>query len=708
MSETKVRIPIAPGKEIEIATGKLANLANGSCTIRMGDTVVMAACCSGDPRKGQDFFPLQVDYREKYSAAGRFPGGYIKREGRPSDKEILTCRMTDRPIRPLFPEGFFDEVQVYGLLLAADGVNEPDTLFMLGASAALCLSDLPFQGPIGAVRVGRIDGKFIANPTQEEIAKSDLELVYAGLPDKVIMIEGECKQLPDQVLKDAMTFANEIVKVQVAAQVELAKNGGRAKKTPAIHMVDEKLLAAITAFCGSRLEEAALINGKEARVKALDVLLKGALAELPAKFPEMNATDFEIDVKRGFDELVQKIVRKAIVERNYRPDGRGITDLRPISCEVGVLPVVHGTGLFARGETQALVITTLGGPKDTQDSDGITGGSTSKKFYLHYNFPNYSVGEVGRVSGPGRREIGHGNLAERSVAQVIPADFPYTIRCVSEIMASNGSTSMASVCGAILALMDAGVPITSPVAGISCGLVIEDGKELILTDIIGAEDHFGDMDFKICGSKVGITGFQLDLKLPGIPLDTLFRAMDQNKVAREKILGFITDCLPAPRPEVSPNAPQMTIVHINPEKIGALIGTGGKNIKEITESTGAQIDIEDDGSVSILAKDKKVMDEVKRKIDFYTAEAEIDKIYRGVVKTVRDFGAFVEILPGQDGLLHISEMANYRVNQVSDICKEGDKITVKVIDIDRTGRIRLSRKAALEDLDKEGKTEKKD
>lgn len=705
MPEMTVKIPLAPGKEIEITTGKLAKLADGACTVRYGDTVVLAAACTGEARKGTDFFPLQVDYREKYSAAGRFPGGYIKREGRPSDKEILTCRMTDRPIRPLFPEGFFDEVQVQSLLLAADGQNEPDVLCMLGASAALCLSDLPFQGPIGALRVGCIDGQFVANPTHDEMLKSTVELIYAGLPDKVIMIEGDCKEVSDQLLKDAMTFANGIVKLQVAAQLELMK-AGRPKKTPTIHMVEEKVIAAILESCGSKLEESALINGKEERLKALDVLLKGAIAAVAAKFPEASQGDLELDVKRGFDDLVKKTIRKAIVEKGYRPDGRGLTDLRPISCEVGLLPVVHGTGLFSRGETQALVITTLGGPKDTQDNDMIAGGVCSKKFYLHYNFPNYSVGEVGRITGPGRREIGHGNLAERSVAQVIPADFPYTVRCVSEIMSSNGSTSMASVCGAILSLMDAGVPITAPVAGISCGLVIEDGKELILTDIIGAEDHFGDMDFKICGSPKGITGFQLDLKLPGIPLELLFKSMDQNKVAREKILGYITECLPAPRPEVSPNAPQMCIVHINPDKIGALIGTGGKNIKEITESTGAQIDIEDDGSVSILAKDKKVMEEVKRKIESYTAEAEIGKIYRGLVRTVKDFGAFVEILPGLDGLLHISEMANYRVNQVSDICKEGDRLTVKVIDIDRSGKIRLSRKAALEDLDKEEQEKK--
>lgn len=701
MPETKVLINIGPGKDIEISAGKLAQLANGSCTVRQGDTVVLSAACSGAAKKGQDFFPLQVDYREKYSAAGRFPGGYIKREGRPSDKEILIMRMTDRPLRPLFPEGFFDEVQVYGLLLSADGKNDGDVLSMLGASVSLCLSDLPFQGPVGAVRVGCIDGEFIANPTIQEMEKSTLELVYAGLPDKVIMIEGEAKECSEEVLENAMRFANEIVKKQCAAQLELMEKAGREKRTPELHLPPEELMKGIVSVCGEKLESACLVPGKEARLKALDELQKLAEETLKESFVEtLGEEDFMIYLRQGFDSLVRKTIRTAILEKGYRPDGRGVTDIRPLSAEVAVLPVVHGSALFSRGETQALVITTLGGPQDMQESDNITGIPTKKKFYLHYNFPNYSVGEVGRITGPGRREIGHGNLAERSVAQVIPEDFPYTIRCVSEIMSSNGSTSMASVCGATLSLMDAGVPIKAPVVGISCGLVTdENGRELILTDIIGAEDHFGDMDFKVCGTESGITGFQLDLKLPGISIDLLTKAMYQNRDARTRIRKVVTGCIATPRKELSPNAPQMEVVHINPDKIGALIGTGGKNIKEITESTGAQVNIEDDGSVSILAQNKQILDEVKRKIDFYTAEAEIGKIYRGLVKTVRDFGAFVEILPGQDGLLHISEMANYRVNQVSDICKEGDYITVKVIDIDRSGKIRLSRKAALEEMD---------
>ncbi len=707
MPETKVTVNIGPNKDIIIATGKLGGLANGQCTVQQGETVVFSACCSGAAKKGQDFFPLSVDYREKYSAAGRFPGGFVKREGRPSTKEILTCRFTDRPIRPLWPEGFFDEVQIYGLLLAADGQNDGDVLSALGASVSLCLSDLPFLGPIGAVRVGYIDGiGYIANPTNDEMRQSKLELIYAGLEDKVIMVEGDAKEVSEEFLADAFYFANEIIKKQIAAQKELMALAGKPKKQPELHLVPAEMLSEITAAAGAELEAAAFLPGKEERTIALDKVFAKVVEALAPKYVEtLGQEDFDFLVKMGWDKVVQKSVRDNILYNGKRMDGRGVKDIRPLSADVNVLPVVHGSAIFRRGETQALVIATLGGPQDAEEIDMITDTKNiSKKFYLHYNFPNYSVGEVGKVSGPGRREIGHGNLAERSVAQVIPEDFPYTVRCVSEIMSSNGSTSMASTCGASLALMDAGVPISSPVVGISCGLVTDlenPDKYVILTDIIGAEDHYGDQDWKICGSQKGITGWQLDLKLPGIPIARLVEAMYQNKEARQQIMKVVTDCIPAPRAEVSPRAPQMEVVKINPDKIGALIGTGGKNIKEITESTGAQIDISDDGSVSILAKNRAVLDEVKRKVDFYTAEAQIGKIYKGLVKSTKDFGAFVEILPGQEGLLHISEMANYRVNRVSDICKEGDYVTVKVVDIDRnSGKIRLSRKAALDELDK--------
>jgi len=701
MAEEKVVFAFDGDRTMEISTGKVAKLANGAAVVRLGDSVVLTTACSGEPREGTDFFPLQVDYREKYAAAGRFPGGYIKREGRPSTKEILTCRMIDRPIRPLFPNGFFNEVQVCGTMLSCDGVNEPDVLAMVGASAALMLSDLPFNGPIGAVRVGLVDGKFVINPTREEMEKSKLELIYAGSPDKVIMIEGEAEFVTEAQMRDAMYAANEAIKKQCAAQIELATKAGRTKKQYKLYPVPEALQKRLEAVCADRIEAACTIPGKEDRMVALDALREDMRNTLRAEFADMSDADFALETAKGFDDFVRTVTRNVILTKQFRPDGRSITEIRPLSAEVDVLPVVHGSALFSRGETQALVITTLGNEKDAQEYDDLCApnGMGKKRFYLHYNFPNFSVGEVGRIAGPGRREIGHGNLAERSVSKVIPKDFPYVIRCVSEIMSSNGSTSMASVCGATLSLMAAGVPITAPVAGISCGLVTgENGERLLLTDIIGAEDHFGDMDFKVCGTREGITGFQLDLKLPGIPIDLLCEGMERDRIARLKILDVIEACIPEPRKEISPRAPRMCVVKINPEKIGALIGKGGENIRAICEETGADIDIDDDGTVKIMAADQAHMDAAIERVNASTAEAEIGKIYRGKVVTVRDFGAFVEILPGMDGLLHISEMADYRVNKVTDICKEGDFVSVKVIDIDASGKIRLSRKAALKEM----------
>jgi polyribonucleotide nucleotidyltransferase len=702
MAEEKVVFNIAEDKTMEISTGKIAKLASGSCVVRMGDTILLAAACSGPARADSDFFPLQVDYREKYSAAGKFPGGYIKREGRPSTKEILTCRVTDRPLRPLFPDGFYDEVQVQALLLSSDDKNDADVLCMLGASAALALSDLPFQGPIGACRVGMIDGKYIANPTNEERKQSSIDLVYAGLADKVIMIEGEADECSEAELQGAMAFANEIVKTQIAAQNELVGKAGKEKKEPTLHLVPEEIMTALSEEFGAALDEACLINGKNDRIAALNEIKDKAVKSLADKFADMDSSTLELEIRKGLDTLVKKATRTAILERQYRPDGRGIEDLREISCEVGLLPVVHGSALFSRGETQALVVTTLGSDKCSQISDTISGpeDDSEERFYLHYNFPNYSVGEVGRIMGPGRREIGHGDLAQRSVAKVVPKDFPYVVRCVSEVMGSNGSTSMASVCGATLSLMDAGVPITAPVAGISCGLVTDDsGKALLLTDILGAEDHFGDMDFKVCGTRGGITGFQLDLKLPGISLELLGQAMERTLSSRLIILDKMAECIAEPRSEISKNAPGMAVVKINPEKIGALIGPGGKNIRSITEETGASIDVEEDGTVKIMAPNNEQLEDAKNRVLGCTAEPEIDKVYRGRVVTVKDFGAFVEIIPGSEGLLHISEMANYRVRDVKDICNEGDFVTVKVIDIDRSGKIRLSRKAALEEIE---------
>ena len=697
MSEHKVSFEIAAGRSIEISTGKMANLAAGACLVRQGDTVVLVAACTGPARDGADFFPLQIDYREKYCSAGKFPGGYIKREGRPTEKEILTCRVTDRPIRSMFPKGFFDEVQIQALTLSMDGKNDPDMLCMIGASAALAVSELPFMGPIGALRVGMIDGQFVANPTLEEQKQSSLELIYAGVPGKVIMIEGESDELSEEQLHEAMLFADSIVKIQVEAQQKLVAEAGKTKSEPVLKLVPAEIEAAIAEYCVG-MEDACKVPGKAERGIALDKLAEGMDKALAEKFPEQEDLDFYLKI--GFDDLVKKTVRKAILKDQFRPDGRGIEDLRPLSAEVGLLPVVHGTGLFSRGETQALVIATLGNEKASQEYDDPSGEPYAKRFYLHYNFPNFSVGEPGRIMGPGRREIGHGDLAERSVSKVIPKDYPYVIRCVSEVMASNGSTSMASVCGATLSLMDAGVPIKAPVAGISCGLVTGDnGEELLLTDILGAEDHFGDMDFKVCGTREGITGFQLDLKLPGISIDLLCQGMERNKVARMKILDTIEECIAAPRAELNPNAPRIETIKINPEKIGALIGPGGKNIRAITTETESDINVEEDGTVKVMAADKEHMDEALRRIGELTAEVEVGQVYRGLVKGVRDFGAFVEILPGQEGLLHISEMANYRVRAAEDICQEGDYVTVKVLDVDQSGKIRLSRRAALEEME---------
>ena len=704
MAEQKIVFEFDMDRTMEISTGKVAGLANGSCLVRQGDTVVLAAACSGAAKEGADFFPLQIDYREKYSAAGKFPGGYIKREGRPSTKEILTCRMIDRPLRPLFPKGFFNEVQIQCLLLSADGVNEPDVLAMVAASASLMLSDLPFQGPVGAVRVGKIDGKYVVNPTREQMKHSTLDLIYSGTPDLVIMIEGEAEFVSETEMREAMYVANEAIKKQCQAQIELAEKAGRPKKEYHYYLVPEALQSALEKFCAEHdIETVCTTPGKEDRINALDALLAAAREALRTEFADMSDEDFRIETAKGFDDYVRDVTRRLILEKQYRPDGRSITDIRPLSAEVAVLPVVHGSALFSRGETQAMVITTLGNEKDAQEFDDLSSASGVgfKRFYLHYNFPNFSVGEVGRIAGPGRREIGHGNLAERSVAKVMPKDFPYVVRCVSEIMSSNGSTSMASVCGATLSLMDAGVPITAPVAGISCGLVTGDnGERLLLTDILGAEDHFGDMDFKVCGTRDGITGFQLDLKLPGIPIDLLCEGMERNRIARMKILDVIENCIAAPRAEISPRAPRLEVIKINPDKIGALIGPGGKNIRAITEETGTSIDIDDDGSVKIMASNAEQLAAAVERVLGSTAEAEVGKIYRGKVVTTKDFGAFVEILPGVEGLLHISEMADYRVNKVTDICTEGQLVTVKVIDIDpASGKVKLSRKAALKEMD---------
>jgi polyribonucleotide nucleotidyltransferase len=693
-------------KEIIIESGKLAKQADGSVTVQMGDTVILVAAVAATKAKdGQDFFPLTVDYREKAAAAGKFPGGYFKREGRPTEKEILTCRLTDRPIRPLFPKGWYNEVQVQTVLLSADGENDSDILSIVGASASLMVSDIPWAGPLGAVRVGRINGKFIANPTHAEQADSDLDLVYVGNEKDIVMYEGAAKEISEADFNAALKYAQEVIQPQIVAQKELAAKVGKKKREITLKIVPDEILADAKALAGDRFVPALLTPGKLNREAACNAIKNEVGEKLVAKFSAEKVTPFVIN--DAFYYIQKEAVRKLILESGKRLDGRTFDQIRPISSEVAILPRAHGSALFARGETQAVSLVTLGTGDDTQEFDSYTGGKTEKKFLLHYNFPNFSVGETGRITGPGRREIGHGALAERSIESMIPAvNYPYTIRVVSEIMESNGSTSMASVCGGTLALLDAGVPMIRPVAGISVGICTEYSgdnisKYELLTDIIGWEDAYCDMDCKIAGTEKGITGFQLDLKLKGIPHEIMAKAVEKARVARLFILGEMAKTIAAPRKDISPYAPRITTLKINPEKIGAIIGPGGKNIKRLVEESGCEIDIEDDGTVNIFSVSAEGMKIAVDAISGVTAEAEIGKIYRGRVVTVKEFGAFVEFLPGKDGLVHISELANFRVKRTEDIVKEGDEITVKCLGVDEKGRVKLSRKAAMEDRDKE-------
>ena len=698
-------------KQIIIESGKLAKQADGAVTVQMGETIVIvAAVAATKAKEGQDFFPLTVDYREKAAAAGKFPGGYFKREGRPTEKEILTCRLTDRPIRPLFPKGWYNEVQVQTVLLSADGENDPDILSIIGASAALMVSDIPWAGPLGAARIGRIGGQFVANPTHNEQAGSDLDLVYVGNEKDIVMYEGAAKEISEADFNAALKFAQEVIQPQIVAQKELAAKVGKTKRAITLKIVPDEILADAKALAGDRFVPALLTPGKLNREGACNAIKNEVGAKLVEKYGAEKVTPFVIN--DAFYYIQKEAVRKLILESGKRLDGRGFETVRPITSEVSILPRAHGSAIFARGETQAVTLVTLGTGDDTQEFDSYTGGSNEKKFILHYNFPNFSVGETGRISGPGRREIGHGALAERSIESMIPSEnYPYTIRVTSEIMESNGSTSMASVCGGTLALLDAGVPMIRPVAGISVGICTEgDGgnitKYKLLTDIIGWEDAYCDMDCKIAGTEKGITGFQLDLKLKGLPHSIMEIAVEKARIARLAILGEMAKTIAEPRKDISKYAPRITTLKVNPEKIGAIIGPGGKNIKRLVEESGCEIDIEDDGTVNIFSVSAEGMKIAVDSITGMTAEAEIGRIYKGKVVTVKEFGAFVEFLPGKDGLVHISELANFRVKNTEDIVKVGDDITVKCLGVDEKGRVRLSRKAAMEDRDKEMAAEK--
>ena len=688
--------------QISIETGKIAKLADGSVLVSCGETIVLTSAVSATTvKEGQDFFPLTVDYREKAAAVGKFPGGYFKREGRPSEKETLTSRMTDRPLRPLFPSGYFYDTQIISILLSADGENDPDILAINGASAALSVSDIPFNGPIGAVRVGRVNGEFIANPTHAQREESDLDLVYVGTENEIIMIEGAANELPEEDFIRALEFAHGHAREMIRIQKELAAQVGKAKREMPLMEVKPEMLEIAARVAGDRIEKALYTEGKVARSKAVNDLRDEVKAAVLEKFPEAD----KFAINQAFDYIQKKSFRSNILDKQKRVDGRGYDDLRPISCEVGVLPRAHGSAIFQRGETQAMALATLAPIEEAQMIDAYGGGEQSKRFILHYNFPPFSVGETGRFGGASRREIGHGALAERSVEPVVPKqeDFRYAIRITSEVMESNGSTSMASVCSGMLALMDAGVPVKTPVAGISIGLVTENDEAgklkryNLLTDIIGAEDHFGDMDFKLCGTHAGITGFQLDLKLAGISHQILAEAIHRAKAARVKILEIMAGALDKPRPELSKYAPRIETIKINPDKIGALIGPGGKTIKGIVAETGAEINIEDDGSVHIYATSGESMARAKEIIGGMTREIEIGQTYHGRVVSIKEFGAFVEVFPGKDGLVHISELADFRVRRVEDVAKVGEMIWVKCIGIDDKGLVKLSRKAALKE-----------
>ena len=684
------------GRKLSLTTGELAKQASGAVLVQFAETVVFVAVQSGPGRPGGDFFPLTVDYRERFAAAGKFPGGFLKREGRPTTREILTCRLTDRPIRPLFPDGFFDEVQVMANVLAVDGQHDPDVLAILGASAALMIADLPFHGPLGAVRVGQVDGEFVVFPTLEQLQSSTLDLVVAGNTESVLMIEGFAKELPEEEMAQAIAFAHREIATICEMQQELVQKAG-IEPTPEPDVVENPFLESLREQVYDRLRETMQTPQKQARNEQKESIKQELVEKL---FPEGAEETPEghtlAQFQAAFHHWEWRVVRDLILD-GKRLDGRGLDELRPISCSVGILPRVHGSALFTRGETQSLATVTLGTTRDTQRVDGPV-DDYEKRFMLDYNFPSYSVGEVRPIRGPGRREIGHGALAERSVLPVLPPSekFPYTIRTISDIMESNGSSSMASVCSATLSLMDAGVPLEQPVAGISIGLVKEGDRRVLLTDIMGDEDHFGDMDFKVAGTGRGITGIQLDLKIDGIDEETIRDTLQQAKNARRELLKTMLQAIPRPRAEVSEYAPRLIQTRIDPSKIALLIGPGGKTIRGIQEETGTKIDIEEDGMVTIATvKGSDGAEVALARVEAITEDIKVGRIYKGTVCSIKDFGVFVEIAPGKDGLCHISELSDGFVKSVTDICKMGDPIEVKVIAVDEQNRVKLSRRAVL-------------
>ncbi len=691
----KVETTLA-GRTLSIETGRLAEQAGGAVLLRYGDTVVLGtATASASPREGIDFFPLTVDVEERLYAAGKIPGGFIKREGRPTEHSILASRLVDRPIRPLFPKGYRNDVQVVITVLSADLENDSDVLGIIAASAALSISNIPFAGPVGGVRVGYIDNKIVINPTETELKNSMLDLVVAGSKDAVVMVEAGAKELPEDTMIAAIKAGHDAIQSLVAIQEQLVAAAGKPKTPFSAPEPDAELLGAVSAFVRPRFETAVNNADKASREAALNAIENDLAAELEPKYPDRGK-----EIRGFFEKELKAFVRTQILDKSIRPDGRGLKDIRPIWCETGVLPRTHGSAIFTRGQTQVLSVVTLGSPGEEQRLDGL-GGAETKRYIHHYNFPSFSVGETRSSRGPGRREIGHGALAERALLAVIPDvdEFPYTIRVVSEVLSSNGSTSMGSTCGSTLSLMDAGVPIKAPVSGVAMGLITASGETAdryaILTDIQGLEDAMGDMDFKVAGTADGVTALQMDIKIRGLTTELLAQAMAQAKEGRMFIMDRMLEALPEPRENLSHYAPRIVSIKINPEKIGTVIGPGGKMVRRIQEETGATVEIEDNGIVHISSVSEEGMNRAMDAIRALTEEVEVGKIYTGTVRRIVDFGAFVEILPGKEGLVRLSQLADYHINRAEDVVAVGDEITVMVIEVDPQGRINLSRRAAL-------------
>jgi polyribonucleotide nucleotidyltransferase len=683
------------GRPLFIEVGRVAKQADGAALVQYGETVVLVTAVAAKELKlDTDFFPLTVDYQERTFAAGKIPGGFFKREGRPSEKEILTCRLIDRSIRPLFSEGLRCETQIIATVLSADRENDPDVVAMLGTSAALHVSDIPFNGPLAGVRIGRVNGEWIINPTQSQLPESDTDIFLSGSRDAIVMVEGGARMVPEDEILEALFTGHRAIQPLLDIQEEIRAEIGKSKRHVPLAEPDTALVGQVEELALTKLKEAIEIPEKLERYKRIAEIKNEVVGQALELVPGR-----EKEIKSAFDELKRKSFRALVIEHERRIDGRGLKDIRPIACEVEVLPRTHGSALFTRGETQALVVTTLGTASDEQKIDALI-GEHYKKFMLHYNFPPFSVGEVKFLRGPSRREIGHGNLAERALLPVLPPEetFPYTVRIVSEILESNGSTSMATVCGGSLSMMDAGVPVSAPVAGIAMGLIKEGEHVRVLSDILGDEDHLGDMDFKVAGTPEGVTSLQMDIKISGVNRDVMRQALHQAREGRLHILGIMSQTMASHRANVSGHAPRIITLRVKPDKIREIIGPGGKVIRGIIEATGVKIDVEDDGTVMIASSDEAASKKAVEMVQKIAAEAEVGKIYKGTVRKIVDFGAFVEILPGTDGLIHISQLAPERVRRVSDVLKEGDEVMVKVLEIDRQGKIRLSRKEALQEL----------